>query len=52
MYGKRKYSFVILDLSARWKWSSSRSSRFVAGKEAPGTLWIGVWVGFRAGLDY
>jgi hypothetical protein len=27
------------------------TSRFTTGKRAPGTHWIGGWVGHRAGLD-
>jgi hypothetical protein len=33
------------------KWSASRPSRFTPGERAPGTHWIGRWVGPRAGLD-
>jgi hypothetical protein len=33
------------------EWSDSRPCRFNAGKSAPGTHWIGGWVGPRAGLD-
>jgi hypothetical protein len=33
------------------EWSVSRSSRFTPRKSAPGTHWIGGWVGPRAGLD-
>jgi hypothetical protein len=32
-------------------WSDSRPSRFTNGEIAPGTHWIGGWVGPRAGLD-
>jgi hypothetical protein len=31
--------------------SASRSGRFIPGERAPGTHWIGGWVGPRAGLD-
>jgi hypothetical protein len=31
--------------------SATRPSRFTSGKRAPGTRWIGGWVGHRAGLD-
>jgi hypothetical protein len=33
------------------EWSTSRPGRFTHRKRAPGTLWIGGWVGHRAGLD-
>jgi hypothetical protein len=33
------------------EWSTSRPSRFTARERAPGTHWIGGWVGPRAGLD-
>jgi hypothetical protein len=33
------------------EWSASRIGRFTPGKEAPGTQWLGGWVGPRAGLD-
>jgi hypothetical protein len=33
------------------EWSASRLGRFTPGEEAPGTHWIGGWVGPRAGLD-
>jgi hypothetical protein len=33
------------------EWSASRHGRFTAGERAPGTHWIGGWVGPRAGLD-
>jgi hypothetical protein len=33
------------------KWSASRSGRFTLRERAPGTHWIGDWVGPRAGLD-
>jgi hypothetical protein len=32
-------------------WSASRPSRFTPGEIAPGTYWIGGWVGPRAGMD-
>jgi hypothetical protein len=32
-------------------WSASRPGRFTPGERAPGTHWIGGWVGPRAGLD-
>jgi hypothetical protein len=33
------------------EWSASHPGRFTPRKRAPGTHWIGGWVGPRAGLD-
>jgi hypothetical protein len=33
------------------KWSASRPSRSTSGERAPGTHWIGGWVGRRTSLD-
>jgi hypothetical protein len=33
------------------EWSASRPGRFTARKTAPGTHWLGGWVGLRAVLD-
>jgi hypothetical protein len=33
------------------EWSASRPGRFTPGERAPGTHWIGGWVGPSAGLD-
>jgi hypothetical protein len=33
------------------EWSASRPGRFTTGERAPGTHWIGGWVGPRTGLD-
>jgi hypothetical protein len=33
------------------EWSASRTGRFTPRKRAPGTHWIGGWVGPRAVLD-
>jgi hypothetical protein len=33
------------------EWSASRPSRFTPRERAPGTHWIGCWVGPRAVLD-
>jgi hypothetical protein len=33
------------------EWSASRPGRFTPGERAPGTYWIGGWVGPRAALD-
>jgi hypothetical protein len=33
------------------EWSASRPSRFIPRERAPGTHWIGGWVGHRAVVD-
>jgi hypothetical protein len=33
------------------EWSASRPGRFTTRERAPGTHWIGGWVGLRAVLD-
>jgi hypothetical protein len=33
------------------EWTASRPGRFTPWERAPGTHWIGGWVGPRAGLD-
>jgi hypothetical protein len=33
------------------EWSASRPGRFTPRERAPGTYWLGGWVGPRAGLD-
>jgi hypothetical protein len=33
------------------EWSASRPSRFTPGERAPGTHWIGYWVGSCVDLD-
>jgi hypothetical protein len=33
------------------EWSASRPGRFTPGETAPGTHWIGGWVGPRTSLD-
>jgi hypothetical protein len=33
------------------EWSASRTGRFIPREIAPGSQWIGGWVGPRAGLD-
>jgi len=33
------------------EWSASRPGRFSLREGAPGTHWIGGWVGLKAGLD-
>jgi hypothetical protein len=34
------------------EWSDSHPARFTQGERAPGTHWIGGWVGPRTGLDH
>jgi hypothetical protein len=53
MYGEVDvYVLVFLTLALNGgKWSASRPGRFTSGEIIPGTLWIGGWVGPRAGLD-
>jgi hypothetical protein len=42
----------ILDFGTRWRWVVSFTPRPIYPRErTPGTHWIGVWVGPRAGLD-
>jgi hypothetical protein len=33
------------------EWSDSRTGRFTPAERAPGTHWIGGWVGPRTGMD-
>jgi len=33
------------------EWTASRPGRFTSGEKAPGTPYIGGWVGPRTGLD-
>jgi hypothetical protein len=44
-----------IDLGTSWggggEWSASRPGRFTLGERAPGTHWIGGWMGPRAGLE-
>jgi hypothetical protein len=42
--------FLISALVGR-EWSPSLPDRFTPGERAPGTHWIGGWVGPRTGLD-
>jgi hypothetical protein len=42
----------ILDLGTRWRWVVSFTpGHFTPRERAPGTHWIGSWMGPRAGLD-
>jgi hypothetical protein len=45
--GDKAPSFLISALDGI-EWSVSRLSRFTPGERAPGTHWIGDWVGPRA----
>jgi hypothetical protein len=50
--GEWRYRSTILDLGTDGgEWSSSRPGRFIPGKTAPGTYWIGGWMGPGVGLD-
>jgi hypothetical protein len=51
--GEWRYSSSHFLTSAldRGEWSASRSGRFAPRERAPGTHWIGGWVGPRAVLD-
>jgi hypothetical protein len=46
-WGSRGIAPRILDLGTRWRWSASRPGCFIPRKRAPGTHWIGGWVGPR-----
>jgi hypothetical protein len=45
----QRHSFLTSTLDGRL--SASHPGRFTRGERAPGTHWIGGWVGSRAGLD-
>jgi hypothetical protein len=56
-YAIKTYGGVDVDIHIFWtlaivggEWSGSRRCRFTPGERAPGTHWIGGWVGLRAGL--
>jgi hypothetical protein len=53
MYGgvEVKIHVFLTSALAAGEWSASRSCRYTPGEIAPGTHWIGGWVGPRAGLD-
>jgi hypothetical protein len=40
-----------LDLGTSSRWSASRPGRFTPEERAPGTHWIGGWVGPRVDLE-
>jgi hypothetical protein len=48
--GVQSHIFLTLALVGG-EWSASRPGRFAPGEKAPGTQWIGGWVGPRTGLD-
>jgi hypothetical protein len=41
----------VLNLGTWWEWSASRPGHFTPSERAPGTHWIGGWVGSGNGLD-
>jgi len=49
--GNEGMSAHFLDIGTKWQWSSLRFGRFIPWERAPGTHWIGGWVGPKAGLD-
>jgi hypothetical protein len=50
--GEWRYSSTFLNLGTRWRWVVSFTPQLLyPGERAPGTHWIGGWVGPRAGLD-
>jgi hypothetical protein len=52
MYGGGMYKDIFLTYALLGgEWSASRSCHFTLGERAPGTHWIGGWVGPRAGMD-
>jgi hypothetical protein len=51
-WGSECIALRILDLALDGdEWSASRSYHFIPRERAPGTHWIGGWLGPRAGLD-
>jgi hypothetical protein len=53
-YGGSEYIYIHLFLTSALdggEWSASRPGRFTPGERAPGTHWIGSWIGPRTGLD-
>jgi hypothetical protein len=45
------YNHILTSAQAVGEWSASRPGRFTVGERAPGTHWIGGWVGPRTSLD-
>jgi hypothetical protein len=51
-WGVEVYLYIILTSALDGgEWSASRLGHFTPGERAPGTHFIGGWVGPRAGLD-
>jgi hypothetical protein len=46
----QNHAFLTSELDGG-EWSTSRTGRFIPRERAPGTHWIGGWVGPRAVLD-
>jgi hypothetical protein len=49
--GVNIYIHIFLTSALVGEWSASRPGRFTPRERAPGTHWIGGWVGSRAGID-
>jgi hypothetical protein len=50
--GEWRYSSTILDLRIRWKYGQLQTlAALPPGEKAPGTHWLGGWVGPIVGLD-
>jgi hypothetical protein len=49
--GVDAYIHIFLTSVLGGQWSDSCSGRFTPGERAPGTHWIGGWVGHRTGLE-
>jgi len=43
--------YAFFYLGTRWRWMVSFTGRFTPRERAPGTHWIGGWVGPKAGQD-
>jgi hypothetical protein len=50
-WGSRVIAPRIVDLGTRWGWSALRPGLFIPRERAPGSQWIGGWLGRRTGLD-
>jgi hypothetical protein len=50
-WGVERYSSTLTLTLERCEWSASQPGRFTPTERAPGTNWIGGWMGHRAGLD-
>jgi hypothetical protein len=49
--GEWMYRSMLTSALVGGVWSASHPGHFTLGETAPGTHWIGGWVGRRAGLD-